>query len=63
MYSLFLDSADASVTVNGRALKGKIVERDFADTKKADGVSGVFGKLDGDGVIDVAHGSCIESGR
>ncbi len=34
MYSLFLNSADASVTVNGRALKGKIVERDFADTKK-----------------------------
>jgi hypothetical protein len=35
MYSLFLDAADASVTVNGNALKGKVVERDFADTKKS----------------------------
>ena len=34
MYSLFLDAEDALVTVNGRALKGKVVERDFADTKK-----------------------------
>lgn len=34
MYSLFLDSPDASVTVNGRPLKGKVVQRDFADTKK-----------------------------
>ncbi len=34
MYSLFLDASDALVTVNGRPLKGKVVERDFADTKK-----------------------------
>ena len=34
MYSLFLDSTDASVTVNGHALKGKVAQRDFADTKK-----------------------------
>lgn len=34
MYSLFLDSSDASVTVNGRPLKGKVAQRDFADTKK-----------------------------
>lgn len=35
MYSLFLDAEDASVTINGRALKGRVVERDFADTKKS----------------------------
>jgi hypothetical protein len=35
MYSLFLDAADASVTVNGRALRGRVVQRDFADTKKS----------------------------
>lgn len=34
MYSLFLDSPEASVTVNGRPLKGKVMQRDFADTKK-----------------------------
>ena len=34
MYSLFLDASDALVTVNGRRLKGKVVERDFANTKK-----------------------------
>jgi hypothetical protein len=34
MYSVFLDSTDASVTVNGRALKGKVAQRDFADTRK-----------------------------
>ncbi len=35
MYSLFIDSQKASVTINGRPLKGKLVERDFADTKKS----------------------------
>jgi hypothetical protein len=35
MYSLFIDAADASVTVNGRALRGKVASRDFADTKKS----------------------------
>lgn len=35
MYSLFLDASDALVTVNGRPLKGKVVERDFANTKKS----------------------------
>ena len=35
MYSLFLDAEDALVTVNGRPLKGKVVERDFADVKKS----------------------------
>lgn len=35
MYSLFLDAGDASVTVNGRALRGKLAQRDFADTKKS----------------------------
>ncbi len=35
MYSLFLDASDALVTVNGRPLKGKVVERDFADIKKS----------------------------
>lgn len=35
MYSLFLDAADASVTVNGRPLRGRVVQRDFADTRKS----------------------------
>jgi len=35
MYSLFLDAADASVTVNGRRLRGQVASRDFADTKKS----------------------------
>lgn len=35
MYSLFLDASDAMVTVNGHPLKGKVVERDFANTKKS----------------------------
>ncbi len=34
MYSLFVDAFDAEVTVNGKPLRGKVVERDFADTKK-----------------------------
>jgi hypothetical protein len=34
MYSLFLDSTDASVTINGRPLRGKVAQRDFADTRK-----------------------------
>ena len=34
MYSLFVDSADAGVTVNGTPLRGKVMVRDFADTKK-----------------------------
>ena len=35
MYSLFLDASDALVTVNGRPLKGSVVERDFAGTRKS----------------------------
>jgi hypothetical protein len=35
MYSLFLDSPDASITLNGETLSGRVVERDFADTKKS----------------------------
>ncbi|MGE5147305.1 MAG: hypothetical protein ACM3N5_11185 [Candidatus Eiseniibacteriota bacterium] len=35
MYSLFIDASRASVTINGRPLKGKLVTRDFADTKKS----------------------------
>lgn len=35
MYSLFLDAPAASVTVNGQPLRGKVVQRDFADTKKS----------------------------
>ncbi len=35
MYSLFLDASDALVTVNGHPLRGKVVERDFANTKKS----------------------------
>jgi hypothetical protein len=35
MYSLFVDAADASVTINGRPLRGRVVERDFAGTHKS----------------------------
>lgn len=35
MYSLFIDAADAKVTINGRPLRGRVVTRDFADTKKS----------------------------
>jgi hypothetical protein len=35
MYSLFLDAADGSVTINGRPLEGKVVQRDFAGTRKS----------------------------
>ena len=35
MYSLFLDANAASIEVNGRALNGGIVERDFAGTRKS----------------------------
>jgi len=35
MYSVFLDAADASVTVNGRPLKGRVTTRNFADTIKS----------------------------
>jgi hypothetical protein len=35
MYSLFLDAGDASVTINGRPLAGKVVQRDFAGTRKS----------------------------
>lgn len=35
MYSLFVDAGDASVTINGRALRGRVVERDFAGTRKS----------------------------
>ena len=35
MYSLFVDAGDAAVTVNGRALRGRVVERDFAGTRKS----------------------------
>ncbi|HEV8094797.1 MAG TPA: hypothetical protein VGP71_03655 [Burkholderiales bacterium] len=35
MYSLFLDAGEASVTVDGRPLRGKVVQRDFADTRKS----------------------------
>lgn len=35
MYSLFLDSNDAGIEVNGNPLSGRIVERDFADTRKS----------------------------
>jgi hypothetical protein len=35
MYSLFIDAAEASVTVNGRPLRGKVASRDFADTKES----------------------------
>ena len=35
MYSLFVDSGEAGVTVNGTPLRGKVVERDFADVRKS----------------------------
>jgi hypothetical protein len=35
MYSLFIDAQAASVTINGRPLRGRVVTRDFADTKKS----------------------------
>jgi hypothetical protein len=35
MYSLFVDAGDASVTINGRPLRGRVVERDFAGTRKS----------------------------
>lgn len=35
MYSVFLDAADASVTINGRPLKGRVTQRDFAGTRKS----------------------------
>ena len=35
MYSLFLDAADGSVTVNGKPLSGKVMQRDFAGTRKS----------------------------
>lgn len=35
MYSLFVDAGDASVTINGRRLRGRVVERDFAGTRKS----------------------------
>ena len=35
MYSLFIDAQKASVTVNGAPLRGKVVSRNFADTKKS----------------------------
>ena len=35
MYSLFLDAGDASVTVNGRPLAGRVVQRDFAGMRKS----------------------------
>lgn len=35
MYSLFLDAGDGSVTINGRPLAGKVVQRDFAGTRKS----------------------------
>lgn len=35
MYSLFIDAQQAQVTVNGKRLRGRVVQRDFADTKKS----------------------------
>ncbi len=35
MYSVFLDSPDASVTINGRPLKGSVTTRAFAGTTRA----------------------------
>lgn len=35
MYSLFVDAGDASVTINSRPLRGRVVERDFAGTRKS----------------------------
>ncbi|MFG1350239.1 hypothetical protein [Xanthobacter autotrophicus] len=35
MYSVFLDAPDASVTINGRPLKGSVTTRNCADTVKS----------------------------
>ena len=35
MYSVFLDATDASVTIDGRPLRGRVTERDFAGTRKS----------------------------
>lgn len=35
MYSLFLDAGDGAVTINGRSLAGRVVQRDFAGTRKS----------------------------
>jgi hypothetical protein len=35
MYSLFINAPEASIEVNGKALSGKVVDRDFADTRKS----------------------------
>lgn len=35
MYSVFLDAPDASVTVNGRPLRGRVGSRNFAGTRKS----------------------------
>lgn len=35
MYSVFIDAKDASVTINGTPLRGRVVDRDFADTRKS----------------------------
>jgi len=35
MFSLFIDAEDASVTVNGRSLRGRVMQRDFAGTRKS----------------------------
>ena len=35
MYSMFIDAASADVTINGKPLRGHVVERDFADTRKS----------------------------
>ena len=35
MYSLFLDAEEGLVTINGRPLAGKVVQRDFAGTRKS----------------------------
>ena len=51
MYSLFIDAQKASVTINGQPLRGKVVTRDFADTKKSTAFLGVFGIVDEDGQV------------
>ncbi|TQF27572.1 hypothetical protein UNPF46_30025 [Bradyrhizobium sp. UNPF46] len=35
MYSLFLDAGEGLITINGRPLAGKVVQRDFAGTRKS----------------------------
>ena len=35
MYSLFINAPDAIIEVNGKVLSGKVVDRDFADTRKS----------------------------